>query len=88
MFLKDYIDICPTYEQTLKSLFHSYMIKTKTLKESGPEKIADFIVNYRSRENMTFQFLSQQCIQPLNIDFSSQDKCGCFIRLPLIKFKN
>ena len=54
------------------------MIKTKTLKESGPEKIADFIVNYRSRENITFQFLSQQCIQPLNIDFSSQDKCGCF----------
>ncbi|MGH9988504.1 MAG: hypothetical protein ACRD8W_31600, partial [Nitrososphaeraceae archaeon] len=53
-------------------------IKTKTLKESGPEKIADFIVNYRSRENITFQFLSQQCIQPLNIDFSSQDKCGCF----------
>jgi hypothetical protein len=53
------------------------MIKTKTLKESGPEKLqisSSIIV----RENITFQFLSQQCIQPLNIDFSSQDKCGCF----------
>lgn len=54
------------------------MIKTKTLKEGGPEKIVDFIVNYRSREHTTFQFLSQQCIQPLNIEFSSQDKYGCF----------
>ena len=64
------------------------MIKTKTLKESGPEKIADFIVNYRSRENITFQFLNQQCIQPLNIDLAPKTSADVSIRLPLIKFKN
>lgn len=53
------------------------MIKTKTLNESGPEKIVDFIINYRFREHTTFQFLSQQCIQPLNIEFTSKYGCLC-----------